>query len=96
LDCDNFPNVAQRGSEAFHASLLISPFSGMQSLAGHPNSWLLSRERAMSTQMQSRAGQVRRGVQALSFDSDTWVWSVIFTSAALTGLFIATIFVVAV
>jgi hypothetical protein len=50
----------------------------------------------MNTQMQSRTGQTRKGVQALSFDGDTWVWSVIFTSAALTGLFIATLFVVAV
>ena len=50
----------------------------------------------MNTRMQSRSGLMRKGSRAVSFDNDTWVWSVIFASAALTGLIIATLFVVAV
>ena len=34
--------------------------------------------------------------RAISFDNDNWVWGVIFTTAALTGLFVASVFVVAI
>jgi hypothetical protein len=53
-------------------------------------------ERAMTSQMQNRADRPRKGSRAVAVENDNWVWGVIFTSAALTGLFVATVFVVAI
>jgi hypothetical protein len=48
----------------------------------------------MTVQVRSKDRQMRKATAAVDFQNDQWVWGVIFTFAALTGLFVATLFVV--
>ena len=45
----------------------------------------------MSTRKQSNA-VMRKHVEVVATEDDRWVWGVIFTTAALTGLCVATLF----
>ena len=59
------------------------------------NSWPTSRERAMSARVKRKVVPSRKCAEAITSDSDYWVWAVIFTTAALTALCVVTIFSVA-
>jgi hypothetical protein len=50
----------------------------------------------MTAQVRSKDGQIRKASAAVDQQNDHWVWGVIFTFTALTGLFVATLFVVAI
>jgi hypothetical protein len=55
----------------------------------------MKRERAMSTRAQSRVALKRKRDDVVALEDDRWVWGVIFTTTALTGLCVATLFSVA-
>jgi hypothetical protein len=50
----------------------------------------------MSTHVQSKAALRREQAGIVALEDDRWVWGVIFTTVALTGLCVATLFSVAV
>ena len=50
----------------------------------------------MSTHVQSKAALRRKQAGVVALEDDRWVWGVIFTTVALTGLCVATLFSVAV
>ena len=57
---------------------------------------VMSRERAMSTRAQSKAALRRKHAAVVAMEDDRWVWGVIFTTVALTGFCVATLFNVAI
>jgi hypothetical protein len=56
----------------------------------------MSLEQATSTREQSKAALRRKQAGVVALDDERWVWGVIFTTVALTGLCVATLFSVAV
>jgi hypothetical protein len=50
----------------------------------------------MSTRAQSKAALRRKHAAVVAMEDDRWVWGVIFTTVALTGFCVATLFNVAI
>jgi hypothetical protein len=50
----------------------------------------------MSTRLQSKAALRRKRTEVMALENDHWAWGAIFTTVALTGLCLATLFSVAI
>lgn len=50
----------------------------------------------MSTRTKNKAALKRKHAGAVALENDYWVWGVIFTTAALAALCVATLFSVAI